>query len=509
MFKFHGTLDRRQFLWAAALRIGLFVASIVGFPFLVRAVASATRCGVDTCGAVGLITAMAFKPLAFMIFVFSFVGVSVRRAGDAGVPGWIGLFVPVLFAFDYGFFLFAGASWAFAFSAGVLRIPAPWHTLLALACIAALCALPSRRDGPGSRNPFGYAGLAAFGLGLVIAATGILTTVLSAPAFMVAAKPVWGVVAPWLSPVMRSVPYLMIALGALLAWIVWRGFGHVAIMPSAPPAEPASSDIPAKTLAALAFILASLGFMAVMDHQHATSGIGFVVSLPTMILPTAVLYFGLLLTATMVVRRRTMTSVALLMLAMSPFAFWAHAYWTTATEQRQEAAEIAAIPTSPAARVPATLVIETEGSFPELSPFWSIRGIERVIIAYKGNSSRRQFDRPPERGPRPEPRNVQVLPDEYLLLKVGRTSRFAQRNQMYGAGGGPLELRLVDAQHDELLGAWYRAFNPRPSLPPMLTVSGWFRPAYAWKPGEYNAHIRDFLARSLDNSGRKLAGRSG
>lgn len=503
MFKFHGTLDRRRFLWASALRIGLFVASILGFPFLVRAVASATRCGVDTCGVVGLITAMAFKPLVFIIFVFSFVGISVRRARDAGVPGWTGLFVPLLFAFDHGFFLFAGASWAFAFSVGVLRIPPPWHTLLALACIAALCALPTRRDGPGARNPFGYAGLAAFGLGLVIAVAGSLTTVLSAPAFMVAAKPVWGVVAPWLSPVMRSVSYLMVGLGALLAWIVWRGFGHVAVMPSAPLPKPPGSDIPIKTLAGTAFVLAALAFMASVDHQHGASMIGFLVQLPTLILPTAVLYFCVLLAAFVVVKRRTMKSVAFLVLAALPFVHWAYAQWATSIAHQQEAVEIAAIPTTPVPRVPATMVIETR-SVPDLHTIWAIDGIEHVII--KGGGGRlQQYDRPLDRG-RSRPHEVGSLPHEYLLLRLGPESRFARRGLVYGPAGGPLELRFVNSQREDLVGVWYRSFSPRPTFPPVLTMNGWFHGVKGPTRDEVDGNLRAFLTRSLD-SGRKLAGR--
>ena len=105
MFKFAGTMGRKWFLWASGLRIGLFLASVVGFPFFLMALFAITGCGRvgGACSAVGVIGAAAFKPLAFAIFVFSFVGISMRRARDAGVPGWIGLFVPLLFAADQAF----------------------------------------------------------------------------------------------------------------------------------------------------------------------------------------------------------------------------------------------------------------------------------------------------------------------------------------------------------------------------------------------------------------------
>jgi uncharacterized membrane protein YhaH (DUF805 family) len=507
MFKFFGTLDRRKFLWASLLRIALFIASVFGFPFLVRAIATTTRCGIDTCGAVALVTAMAFKPLAFVVFVFSFVGICLRRARDAGVPGWIGLFIPLLLSFNYGFFLFAGAPWSFAFSSGVLRVQPPYHTLLALACIAALCVLPTRRDGPGSYNPFGYAGLAAFGLGLVIAAMGIVTVSLAAPGLMMVTQPGWSTVAPALIPVMRAVPYLMIAFAALLAWIVWRGFGHVAVMPSASLPEPARSDIPAGILAAAALLLTIFVFGSAMHTPHGALWIGLLTQLTTTILPTFLIYFCLLLTAFLVLKRRTVTSVVLFVLAMLPFAQWLHAYSTTATAQQQEAAEIAAIPTAPVVSMPATLVIETR-STPDLRAIFAIKGIERVIVRGDGGGTRmRQHDRPPERGPRPASREVTSLPDEYLLLRMGPASRFSKRGQMYGAAGGPLELRFVDQQRDDLLGVWYRTFNPRPAFPPLLTMMGWFRGANSATTDEISANVRAFLDRSLDGSGRKLAGR--
>ena len=140
MFTFAGYLSRKPFIRASVLRIGLFFASVVGFPFLLMAVAAVTNCRSvgSACGAVGLLAATAFKPLAFVLFVFSFVGIAIRRACDAGMPGWVGLFVPLLFAADYTFLVFAITPWSFAFSAGALYRAFPQFMLLALGCVAAL-----------------------------------------------------------------------------------------------------------------------------------------------------------------------------------------------------------------------------------------------------------------------------------------------------------------------------------------------------------------------------------
>lgn len=97
MFKFDGFIDRRTFLRAAALRLGLFIASVLVFPFLLMGLASISACARvgGACGAVGLLGSMAFKPLAFVLLVFSFVGISMRRTRDVGMPGPLGLFIPL------------------------------------------------------------------------------------------------------------------------------------------------------------------------------------------------------------------------------------------------------------------------------------------------------------------------------------------------------------------------------------------------------------------------------
>src|SRR5215204_6604677 len=98
VFTFSNYLDPKRFAIAAGIRIGLFIVSIVIFPPLLWGIANASGCrGVGgACGALGLVVAMAYKPLVAVAFIFSFAGISVRRARDAGVPGWVGLFVPLL-----------------------------------------------------------------------------------------------------------------------------------------------------------------------------------------------------------------------------------------------------------------------------------------------------------------------------------------------------------------------------------------------------------------------------
>jgi threonine/homoserine efflux transporter RhtA len=75
MFTFTGYLNQRHFAYAAGLRIGLFVASVLAFPVALYGLTIMTDCrGGDACGALGLVAAFAYKPLVAYLFVFAFWG---------------------------------------------------------------------------------------------------------------------------------------------------------------------------------------------------------------------------------------------------------------------------------------------------------------------------------------------------------------------------------------------------------------------------------------------------
>ncbi len=415
MFRFAGHIGCQRFFWASALRIGLFVASIAGFPWVV---AATTGCrGTDACGAIGLVAATAFRPLVFVLFVFSFAGISMRRARDAGIPVWIGLVILVLLVADYRFLVFAAAPWSFAFSAGVLRGSFPYFALLALVCVGVLCALPSRGDKPLWRDPFAKAG---------------------APA------------------------------------------------------------VPVRSLLALALVLTIVTFASGMPAEVSAPALPvvFLTQLGVAVLPTFVLHFCLLLGVTLAVTRRTAGSIAFLALAALPFAHWAYSYWETSKEGELEAAEIGAMPTALVTRVPATIVVES-GSTTGMDEVWTVPGIQHLISKGAYGRTLMQFDRPTGESRLPLPRPVESVPDEYLLLKVGRASAFAKNRQNYGAAGGPLELRFVDSRRDVLVAVWYRSFSPAPVAVPLLTMNGWYRRANSARTHDIETSIREFLAKAL------------
>jgi uncharacterized membrane protein YhaH (DUF805 family) len=494
MFKFDGCIDRGTFLRSAALRIALFIASIVAFPFLLASVASLSGCARvgGACGAVGLLASMAFKPLAFILLIVSLIGISVRRTRDAGMPGALGLFIPLLFAANYTFFVYAGAPWSFAFSSGVLLQTFPRAALLGLYCVAILCVLPSRyRDG--TANPFGAAGLVAFALGVLIAVDATLTLAISFAGMQAGVLQL----ASMLRGVGWAIPYAMVALAATLAWIAWQyREPRDYVVESPASVHAAASYLPVPVGLLLLFALVPTLFVCVVFiGKDAPMPLALIVNLSSIVLPTLAMYFFLILGAWLVATRRTPVSFAVLGLALLPLLHWGYVRWTTNQEHQREAAEVAAIPTKPTQRVPATIVFESP-HMTGMHGVWKVPAVERAIA--KGAYGRQlvQF----ERNPRPNTErqtSVPALPDQYLLLKVGQSSSFAKARQIYSAAGGPFELRFVDSSHDDLIAIWYQAFNPAPSALPLLTTSGWYCGPNSVSSSDFEVRVSEFLVTAL------------
>jgi uncharacterized membrane protein YhaH (DUF805 family) len=225
MFRLSGYLDRKNFFWAFALRFGLFLVSVVGYPTLWIDAMPVFGCGARPgigldCSFISYTFAIWFKPLALSLFVFSCIGITLRRARDTGAPTWVGLMVPLLFAAEHDFFDYFWFPWSQLNSQSFKIMFPPSFALLGLACVAVLCALPSRSDNLDSPSPFGLVGLIALGLGLPIAFLALLRALYG---FSVA-QPLVRPIASLLSPVLQLIPYIMNMLSVVLVCVTWQAF---------------------------------------------------------------------------------------------------------------------------------------------------------------------------------------------------------------------------------------------------------------------------------------------
>jgi hypothetical protein len=161
--------------------------------------------------------------------------------------------------------------------------------------------------------------LAAFSLGIFIAAYAIVAVLASAPAALPAVvmigRPLW--------PALPLLPYAMIALVAVLALIAWRERGTVAAEPIAPaPPADAAARLPAASLLLLALVATILAYIAVLPEP-----VFLVLQSTTKIVPTLVVYFCLLAALFLVLTRRSARAVVLLGLALLPLVYWGYVYW--------------------------------------------------------------------------------------------------------------------------------------------------------------------------------------
>jgi uncharacterized membrane protein YhaH (DUF805 family) len=496
MSTFHGRMGRGSFLRAAAMRIGLFAASVIGFPFFLMAVAQASGCaGIGgACGALGLLVATVIKPLAFIALLFSFVGISMRRSADAGLPAWVGLIVPAFLSINYNYFVYNGAPWSFAFSAGVLHQAFPRFALLALCFVGALGSLPSRGRPEHTANPFGLAGLVAAGLAIFL-----LLTAVPGLAFDIAGNQPWTLeLFAMLRAVGVLIPYAMIALVAILGWIAWR-YRKAPAQVDAPAVLQEDVDARRPPIGRI-FIVALLLAVAVSGYALSLDGASVLlvlaVNFSTILLPTLAIFFLPLLGGWLLIARPGPWPAVFLILTLAPFLHWVYVRHTVFEAQQREIAEIAAIPTMALPSIPDTLVLEGDGvSGPRVTK--PIPEIQRTIVKGSAGSKLTQFYRFEPGSYVAKQSNPTALPEAYILLRVGRSSSFAHKGQIYRTAGGPFELRYVDATRDDLVAIWYRAFNPGPSVLPVLTTSGWYRGSNSATTTQVEASVQEFLAAAI------------
>ena len=356
---------------------------------------------------------------------------------------------------NYTFFVYAGAPWTFAFSSGVLFQTFPRAALLGLYCIAILCVLPSRyRDG--TANPFGAAGLVAFALGLLIAVNATLTLAIAfagmQPGVLQLASMLRGI--GWLHPLCDGRVCRRSRLDRLAAsgtaglrcgiggpracgYLLSAGTGRLAV---------------ALRSGAHAFRLRGHHRQGCSDERAAGPGRQFqldgVSDAGDLFLRDPGRVARRHATDTGFVRGGRVGAAALPAMGLCALDRKAGPSARSCGDRGYS--------TRAAPRVPATIVFESRHT--ERNCVVSGRYLPSNARSRRVPMAASWFRSSAILVPTPRDRaQVSAPPDEYLLLKVGQSSGFAKKGQVYSAGGGPFELRFVDSSRDDLIAMWYQA----------------------------------------------------
>lgn len=505
MFNLSGRLSPIDYAYWAVLATALFAVSMFGFPYFLSSLLRAMACG-QACGVVGIGISASAKPLLFYGYVALLAAITVQRVRDLGLPAALGLFVPMMAIGDSAFGVYAGASWAFAFSYGVLSVGPPYFLAFTLACIAFLCVAPSQS-------------LRYQSWGAVSAVAAVAAIFLSVCAVL-RASTLWAfallpVSVAWLlleSPVATLSAMLIFAL----AIVALSRFGSRSAPAGRETAAPSEEVAPSRangeqsgftfhwrprTSLKIAGILTASAM--VLGYRVGAGGVPFwlwalPMAIVPVIVPTFLLYLLPIAAATNCISRPGRVSAALCAASLLPFGLWAYDVAAVYRLRSEEAAAISAIPTVALDHVPDTLVIDGENVFcariRDKSP-----GLKAIIEVSHGQHYMREDCATAERqGVKRQP--VAALPDERLLLLAGRESHFADPHKVYDALGQPLELRYVAPGRDDLLAVSYRAWKPYPAAPPILTSAGWLRAPNSVMSDNVSRRLTQFIVAGLLSS---------
>ncbi|MBX5157642.1 hypothetical protein HJB89_10950 [Rhizobium sp. NZLR8] len=172
-------MPRRQFATYTSVLTVAMIAFILGFPFLLSALARAIRCAPDTCGAVGLVFGLYGRMLGVLIYGTAMLTVIFARCRRAGLSSWwvVASLFWLLAARDV---LMAGLNfWAVGFSLGILSIRWP-ITLIFFFVFVTFLSLWKGSDEDGSEAQPGSWKIAQVSMAL----SAIISAVMSIPLFV-------------------------------------------------------------------------------------------------------------------------------------------------------------------------------------------------------------------------------------------------------------------------------------------------------------------------------------
>jgi hypothetical protein len=151
-----GFVSGSQFGWKVGLRVAIFAALTIGFPFIVYGLILATnaRSVGGASGALAAVAGIYLKPVIIVAFLISLIGPCWRRTRSLGLPAFWGLLVPFLFLMDGTYLLVVGTHWGTAFALGIWAVSAPLFAMTALVVLVAMAFAAPPSDHVASSDLF-------------------------------------------------------------------------------------------------------------------------------------------------------------------------------------------------------------------------------------------------------------------------------------------------------------------------------------------------------------------
>jgi len=182
-----------------------------------------------------------------------------------------------------------------------------------------------------------------------------------------------------------------------------------------------------------------------------------------------------------------------------PLLSWCFSRLRWERRSRAFQAEVDAVPrgmlTGP---VPTDLVVEG-GGWAEVQNMNEVAGVERLFEADGAeNPVEWKLFRLPLRTTFVERERVTELPNRYLLLRMGRRSKFRSMSKLSPVGGGPFELSLVEGDRETLLGLEFETPDPKPCILPVFTLSGWLKGRRSRSTDQIRRDVERFVASTLE-----------
>ncbi len=426
------------------------------------------------CGALRFMTQNQFLRIIEDLFLFSFVGISLRRARDIGLYSGSGLLLPLLiFAFVSGQ---TGTLTMFLNSAGFGR---GLFAVLTLIFASFLCLMPSGGEAKSSKIPMTLL-YVSISIAAIASTFKISIAISDLPEKDILNFSIQSLRNPLFKFFIFKSEYIFTS--ALILPCFWLLWAQKAALLKRTAKQQESSDRLLNRYSnfsvLIAFIIVMLTYFVLsLDGESFYSpDYSFSLISQQFILPTILIYSSIIMAIFYFRLRRSKVSVAILLATTMPFGIWAYEHLAIWQLERKEVLEIASIPTLPLQNAPDTIVSKSTSFV--VSDFWRNTNLQH-FIRLKSDGSMFQYDRP-ARNRSGKGVRISQLPNQYLIIETDKKSRYYKevRNSEGGLQGSTddaIELRLIAPDQDSLIGLWVHTNWFRPTPLPLLAKRGWVR----------------------------------